>query len=166
MSKNSDHQQKNRHDEDLLCIAFNDHLKIYFPKLRGKLNYTHIANQGRSAAMGGKLKKMGVTPGWFDYVFLSYTDILRVIFLEAKVHGRDYIASQETFDYMTEGMPIFKGKFYTVREGHYKLIEAGVRPFRPCSYFKEPDYRTFADHVAQSHLMFAPRKDAPAPLPE
>lgn len=132
----------NRHDEDLLCMAFNAHLDIYFPQQPGILVYTHIANQGRSAGQGDKLKKMGVNAGWFDYIFINHPSRFSAICLEAKVHGRNYSDSQKTFDYLTKGMPVFKGKFYSVKEGHNLLLEAGVKPFSGCSLFKEPDVRS------------------------
>lgn len=135
-------RQKNRHDEDLLCMAFNEHCLQYFPRRKGSLIWTHIANQGRSQAQGDKLKKMGVYAGFFDFIFLAHPNPFQAICLEAKVHGRDYSKTQERFDYLTENMPIYKGKFYSVKEGHNLLIEAGLNPLRPCSLFKEPDYLT------------------------
>lgn len=135
-------KQKNRHDEDLLCMAFTKHLDIYFPEQKGVLVYTHIPLQGRSRQQGDKLKKMGVKAGWYDYIFINHPSVFKTIHLEAKVHGRDYGGSQKHFDDMTTGMPVFKGKFYSVREGHHLLIEAGVRPIQSCQYFKEPVYLT------------------------
>src|SRR5258708_6072402 len=104
----------NRHDEDLLCMAFKKHCETYFPRQIGHLVWTHIANQGRSGGQGSKLKKMGVSAGWFDYIFIAHPSPWKAISLEAKVHGRQYSDSQETFDYMTQGMPIYKAKFYSV----------------------------------------------------
>lgn len=143
---------KNRHDEDLLCMAFNAHCDIYFPVTRGKLVWTHIANQGRSAGQGDKLKKMGVNAGWFDYIFVQFPSKFSCVSLEAKVHDnkgkkRDYSHSQKTWDYLTEGMPIFKAKFYSVKEGHNLLIEAGINPLMPCTIFKEPNYLTKKEKI-------------------
>lgn len=138
------------HDEDKLCIAFNEHCDKYFPITPGKLVWTHIANQGRSAKMGSKLKKMGVNAGWFDYIFIQFPSPFSCISLEAKIYDKngkktDYSHSQKTWDFVTQGMPIFKGKFYSVEEGHHLLIEAGVNPIMPCANFKEPDYRDWDD---------------------
>lgn len=146
----------NRHDEDLLAMAFNKHLDIYFPQTRGKLVYTHIANEGRSAQQGNKLKKMGVNAGWFDYLFISHPSQWKAICLEAKVHGRDYSDSQNKFDYMTAGMPVYKAKFYSVREGHQQLMNAGIEPLKPCRLFKEPSYLTFEDKKNLARNFFAP----------
>ncbi len=147
------------HNEDKLCMAFNAHCDIYFPVTRGKLVWTHIANEGRSAAQGSKLKKMGVNAGWFDYIFIQFPSAFSCVSLEAKVHDkkgkkRNYSISQKTWDYVTEGMPIFKGKFYSVKEGHTLLIEAGILPLMPCSNFKEPDYLTQQDRFKLAFDMY------------
>lgn len=148
--------KKNRHDEDLLSIAFNAHLDIYFPQQKGVLVYTHIANQGRSPQQGDKLKKMGVNAGWFDYIFIHHPSPYKTIHLEAKVDGRNYSDSQKIFDDLTTGMPVFKAKFYTVKEGHNLLIEAGVKPLKPCSLFKEPSYATLREKYVAAYNMYKP----------
>ena len=149
-------RQPNRDDENLLCMAFNRHIDTYFPQKKGSLVYTHIANQGRSAGQGDKLKKMGVNAGWFDYIFIAWPSPFSAICLEAKVHGRGYSDSQEHFDDLTIGMPIFKGKFYSVREGHELLIEAGLKPMMPCTLFREPDYLTKRDKFKLAFESFKP----------
>lgn len=154
-------QRNNRHDEDLLCMAFNAHCDHYFPITPGKLVWTHIANQGRSQSQGDKLKKMGVNAGWFDYIFASHPSEWKFVALEAKVldpngRKRDYSDSQKNFDHFTNGMPIFKGKFYSVEEGHGKLIEAGIHPIEPCSLFKEPNYLTHTQKLRLGESYFAP----------
>ncbi len=158
----------NRADEDKLCMAFSAHLDIYFPQQQGILVYTHIPLQGRSAQQGAKLKKMGVNAGWYDYIFVAHPSPWKTINLEAKVHGRDYSSSQKTFDSLTTGMPIFKAKFYSVREGHEKLIEAGVQPILDCKLFKEPSYLTFQDKTAMVRNYYGPassREGSPADTP-
>lgn len=152
-------KQKRRHDEDKLCFKFNDHCNIYFPRTPGKLAWTHIANEGRSPQEGDKLKKMGVDAGWFDFIFMAYPNPWKAIFLEAKVHGRDYSSSQKRFDFMTTGMPIFKAKFYSVQEGHEFLIKAGVEPIKKCLYFDEPNYQTWDEKLQAAIDAFAPLKD-------
>lgn len=131
-------------------MAFKDHLEIYFPVIRGSLVWTHIANQGRSPQQGDKLKKMGVKAGWFDYIFASHPSIWKFIALEAKTKGKDYSDSQKDYIFFTEGVPIFKGKFYSVEEGHKLLLEAGVIPVKECTYFKEPSYITKRDRINMS----------------
>ncbi len=147
-------KNKRRRDEDLLCMAFNTHLREYFPPTPGKLIYTHIANEGRSAGQGAKLQKMGVEPGFFDYIFLipHWT-----IELEAKVHGRDYSQSQKTHISYIQDMPgKLHAKFYSVQEGHSLLVSYGVQPIKPCGLFKEPHYQTWEDKALAAHNFYAP----------
>jgi len=149
-------RQKNRHDEDLLCMAFNAHLDIYFPQQKGALVYTHIANQGRSAGQGDKLKKMGVNAGWFDYIFIHHPSPYKTIHLEAKVEKRNYSDSQKVFDDLTTGMPVFKAKFYSVKEGHSLLIDAGIKPIKDCTIFDEPYYLTKEEKYKLAIEMYRP----------
>ncbi len=156
----------NRHDEDLLCMAFKSHLDIYFPETPGKLVWTHIANQGRSPQEGDKLKKMGVHAGWFDYIFECMYGSFFMVHLEAKVIAidkntarktkRDYSDSQKKFDHMTNGMPVHKAKFYTVEEGHNLLKSFGVPPRLECKLFKEPSLVTWQDKIDALHRFQKP----------
>ena len=147
---------KHRHDEDLLSIAFAEHCHIYFPQRRGSLVWTHIPLQGRSAQQGAKLKRMGVHAGWYDFLFIAFPSNFSAICLEAKVHGRDYSKSQEHFDDLTTNMPVFKGKFYSVKEGHNLLIEADLKPIKPCSLFKEPVFLTQMEKFRLAKDFFRP----------
>lgn len=146
-------------------MAFNTHCDKYFPVTKDKLVWTHIANQGRSAGQGSKLKKMGLNAGWFDFIF-EHNRVTHVynIHLEAKVVDdktglkRDYSHSQKTFHYLTENFPIFKAKFYSVEEGHNLLMKAGLTPLMPCTLFMEPDFLTLKDKFALAHALYAPPK--------
>lgn len=149
-------EQKNRHDEDLLCFAFAKHCRAYFPLRVGALWWTHIANQGRSAGQGAKLKKMGLNAGMFDFLFCAWPSSFSMICLEAKVRGRDYSFSQEHFDALTIGMPVYKGKFYSVMEGHGLLVEAGLKPLSPVSLFHEPCYLSRQEKNQLALDMFRP----------
>lgn len=150
-----DTKRKNRHDEDILCFAFNEHCVKYFPRQRGILNWTHIANEGRSPQQGAKLEKMGVMPGWFDYIFITPG---RVAFLEAKVAKRKYNTNQKKFHYMMEPMQMVRmGKFYTVEEGHYMLKSFEIHPIMECRLFKEPVYNNSpADRIRANQEFFKP----------
>ncbi len=154
-------REKNRHDEDTLCMYFAAHCRKYFPLRKGSLWWTHIANQGRSAGQGDKLKKMGLNAGMFDFLFCAWPSSFSMICLEAKVidqHGRkrDYSDSQEHFDDLTIGMPVYKGKFYSVKEGHGLLLESGLIPLMPCTMFREPDYLTQREKFKLAFDAFKP----------
>jgi hypothetical protein len=154
LEKQTQIKNKRRRNEDLLCMAFNVHLREYFPPTPGILIYTHIANEGRDGREGSKLKKMGVEPGFFDYIFLvpHWT-----IEMEAKVDGADYSTSQKTHILYIRDMPgKLHGKFYSVREGHHMLIGYGVHPIKPCTLFREPSYLTMADKRVLANDFFAP----------
>ena len=143
-------------------MAFTTHCHEYFPVTPDKLVWTHIANQGRSGGQGDKLKKMGVHAGWFDYIFIAHPSPWKAIKLEAKVvdedtgKKRDYSETQKNFDYFTKGMPIFKAKFYSVEEGHAKLIEAGIQPIKKCTAFFEPSYITLQQKYKMAFNMYKP----------
>ena len=147
--------------EDALCIAFTEHCHTYFPQQPGVLAWTHIPLQGRSAQQGKKLKSMGVHAGWFDYQFMGMYDKFIMLFLEAKTGDYDYGKSQRTFDYMTRGFPIIKDKFYSVKEGHEKIIAAGIKPIKPCTLFKEPAYLSKQEKFAVAFDMYTPEHMVP-----
>lgn len=140
-----------------LCIAFTKHCEQHFPRQIGILNWTHIANEGRSKQQGDKLKKMGVRAGWFDYEFIYWDDNRYWIgFLEAKVDGRDFSATQNAFRMVVEPMGIPCEKFYSVREGHEYLLSWNVKPLIPCQYFKEPVYLSKEQKLKQAQEWFKP----------
>lgn len=154
------------HNEIKLCIAFTAHCEIYFPRTPGGLNWTHIANEGRSPQEGAKLKKMGVNAGWFDYSFVwaaSNAPVLRpeIGFLEAKWGNNDYSSTQKRFVSFMRPMNIPCEKFYSVAEGHSWLLRWGIKPMHECRYFKEPNTMTWDDKIALMHAMYAPRKEKP-----
>ncbi len=138
---------KRKSNETKLCIAFAEHCELYFPRQRGILNWTHIANEGRSPQEGSKLKKMGVHAGWFDYEFIWHQDYARIGFLEAKWDKGDYSPSQKTFSSVMAPMGVLLEKFYSVKQGHEILLSWGIKPMRECRLFKEPNTMTWEDKV-------------------
>jgi len=147
------------HNEVKLCIAFTEHCEIYFPRQPGILNWTHIANEGRSPQEGAKLKKMGVKAGWFDYPFVWFNGVRdRLAFLEAKWGKNDFSSSQKTFMAFMIPMGIPCEKFYSVEEGHHKLLGFGIKPIQPCQYFKEPNCMTWEDKMKVMQNMNKPPK--------
>jgi hypothetical protein len=151
-----------RADETKLCIAFAEHCEIYFPRQPNVLNYTHIANEGRSPKDGAKLKKMGVKAGWFDYVFIwRGLDYPRIGFLEAKIGKNTLSDSQKGFDVTMRPMGVLLDIFRTVEQGHNILLSWGIKPIKPCQYFKEPKLATWDDKIAAMQNLHAPRKDKP-----
>lgn len=154
LTANDNERKKRRADEDKLCMAFTTHCEKYFPRIRGILAWTHVANQGRSKSQGSKLKKMGVYAGVFDYIFWA-PDL--TLHLEAKVEKRDYSDTQRTFMSLVEDMPRHKlNKFYSVREGHNILISYGIFPIMACTIFKEPDFLTKTQKVQIAIDMWMP----------
>jgi len=146
-----------RADELKLCIAFAEHCGIYFPRTPGVLNWTHIANEGRSPKDGAKLKKMGVKAGWFDYEFIwSCGEYPRIGFLEAKVGNNGLSSSQKEFDCVMQPMGVLLDVFRTVEQGHNILLSWGVKPIQPCRYFKEPNLMTWDDKIEVVHSIFRP----------
>lgn len=144
-------------DEIKLCIAFAKHCEIYFPRQRGVLDWTHIANEGRSPQEGDKLKKMGVRAGWFDYEFIWHDKTTEIAFLEAKVQGRDYSDSQKRFISVIASMNIPYAKFETVEQGHNYLISWGIKPLQECKLFHEPNLQTWDDKVKLSMNLYKPK---------
>lgn len=68
--------------------------------------WTHIGHgEARTARAGAKLKRMGVKPGWPDFVFVGPSG--RVYFLELKREGGRLSKSQDAFrDYCVKrGIP-------------------------------------------------------------
>lgn len=64
------------------CFAFAQWCWLN-PKTKGRL--LHFANEGkRSAAYGGKLKRMGMRPGTSDYILAVKTEKYPALFLEMK----------------------------------------------------------------------------------
>lgn len=147
--------------ETKLAIAFNEHCLTYFPRQHGVLNYTHIANEGRSPQEGAKLKKMGVKAGFLDFEFIWNPNKTypRLAFLDAKCGKNDFNASQKEFVSSMRAMGIPCEKFYSVQEGHLILVSLGITPIRECRIFKEPQLATWDEKLAAVHSMFAPRKD-------
>lgn len=147
------------HPETKLCIAFAEHCQIYFPRQHGILNWSHIANEGRSPQEGAKLKKMGVKAGFLDYIFTYNPDRTypRLAFLEAKVGKNGLSPSQKTFVSVMSPMGVPCEIFRSVEEGHKILVRLGIKPIHECRIFKEPDLMTWEDKISAMHQMFSPR---------
>jgi hypothetical protein len=70
--------------------------------------YTHIASgEKRSKATAGRLKRMGVVPGWPDFILLAPSPATLAHFLELKRRGRGLDEDQEAFAAycLTHGYP-------------------------------------------------------------
>jgi hypothetical protein len=144
------------HLETKLCIDFTNHCLIYFPRRKGVLDWTHIANEGRSPQEGAKLKKMGVRAGWLDYIFIGKNNSALVAFLEAKIQGNDYSDTQKRFISVIEPMGIPYGKFETVKQGHQLLVSFGIHPIKECRVFKNTDMRTDAEKKRDAFNFYRP----------
>jgi hypothetical protein len=60
--------------------------------------FTHIASgEYRSKATAGRLKRMGVIPGWPDFILLSPLPTREAHFLELKRRGRKLSDEQDDF---------------------------------------------------------------------
>jgi len=93
--------------------------------------YTHLPmGEYRTPATAGRLKRMGVTPGWPDYLFIHKDG--RVCWLELKRKGNDATEVQEALAVFLQGA----GHFYICTDSfetalnflrHHQIVPSGVR---------------------------------------